>query len=539
MDYIGSRFGDWVTEREIGRGVMGIVYLAHHVNDSERLAAVKVLEHPFARDAVFLFRFESETEILRGLDHPNVVRFLGSGVADGSPFLVMEYVAGSDLEAALRQRGRMPWGMLLGLALQIAAAVKHAHSKAVLHRDLKPSNVMVTPDDEVKVLDFGLATLFGREPIHEPGSVIGSLAYLAPEQATGKPVTKRTDVYALGGLLYTLATGRPPFTGSNVIELLHKHCHTLPERPARLAPDLPHDLDSLIFQMLAKDPADRPGDGSVVLRELERIAGKLQRQGKYEGNSEWKAEENGEVEPAAPSRLQSASGFVPVKMTPLPKPLMSRPLVVIPLFLLFVATFALGLWYAGSGPSAEELFANAQPLIESDDPADWQRAWDESLAELAQRYPDQYTAEVREVRQRLDDLAELRQAMVSRQLPEHRRSSEAERFYTFGLALARGGDRETARAIWQDLVDAFAEVESAQRWVALAQRGLEMRTAEMGSVPPQADPVLLAAIEHIRQLRIDGDSERADQAQQALMALYQRRPDHAEVVEWIENELRP
>src|SRR5438270_12529462 len=131
--------------------------------------------------------------------------------------------------------------------------------------------------DVVKLTDFGVAKLFARPPLTAAGSFVGTAAYLAPEQAVGKPASKRSDFYSLGGVLYTLLTGRPPFPGENVAELIHKHCYAIPDRPQMLVPDLPHDLDGLVMQLLEKDPARRPPDGFVLLKQLERIRAKLDR----------------------------------------------------------------------------------------------------------------------------------------------------------------------------------------------------------------------------------------------------------------------
>src|SRR5439155_7331781 len=153
----------------------------------------------------------------------------------------------------------------------------------IIHRDLKPSNLLraagsaESPPAVVKLTDFGVAKLFAQPALTAAGSFVGTAAYLAPEQAAGKPATKRSDLYSFGGVLYTLLTGRPPFAGENPAELLHKHCYQVPDRPQRLVPEIPHDIDGLVMQLLEKDPARRPPDGLVLLRQLERLRGKYER----------------------------------------------------------------------------------------------------------------------------------------------------------------------------------------------------------------------------------------------------------------------
>ncbi|HEY8503205.1 MAG TPA: serine/threonine-protein kinase [Gemmataceae bacterium] len=537
---IGSRLGDWVLDRELGGGAMGVVYKAHHAADPDRTAAVKVLVHDLARDPVFLFRFQSEIDLLRQLDHPNIVRFLESGIADGIPYLVMEYVPGRDLESVLRERGRIPWPEALDLALQMGAAVKHAHQRGVVHRDLKPSNMLLAEDGRLRLLDFGVAKLFGREPLTGPGTVVGTLIYVAPEQASGKPVTKRTDVYALGGVLYTLATGRPPFAGSSVLEVLHKHCFAQPERPSRIAPDLPHDLDELILAMLAKDPQQRPGDGGTVLKELERVCGKLERQGKYRRGSAAPAP----ADPAADAEPPAGpKGFVPVEMAPLPRPLMRRPAVVIPLFLLFVAAAAAIYAYVTGRPGAEELYARAAPLLRSDDPDDWRRAWDEYLSHIRDHYPGRYEAEVEEAERRVRELGELKLALARSKLPVRRAEGEPVRLYRRGLFLLREGDVRGAREVWGDFVRAFGGVEPARPWVSLAREGLDALEERPASGPgagpdpsPRTDPALRDALRRVRELRAAGKTAEADAALEALRALYEGSPGAAELAEWMKDQ---
>src|SRR5438093_5906600 len=237
---IGRWLGPWVIDAEIGRGAMGSVYRAHRAKDPAEVVALKVLNVDLARDDVFVARFQREVEALRQLDHPNIVRFLEAGGDEGLFFYAMEYVDGRDCDAILRERGRLPWQEVLDLALKVVPALKHAHDRGIIHRDLKPANILraaTGPPAPVKLTDFGVAKLFAQPALTAAGSFVGTAAYLAPEQAVGKPATKRSDLYALGGVLYTLLTGRPPFGGGNVAEPLHKHCFQVADRPTPRVPD--------------------------------------------------------------------------------------------------------------------------------------------------------------------------------------------------------------------------------------------------------------------------------------------------------------
>jgi serine/threonine protein kinase len=398
---IGERLGTWILDKELGRGGMGRVFLAHAESSPSALAAVKVLPAELAADTAFPARFQREIEILRQLDHPNIVHFLESGVHNGHSFFAMEYVHGSNLQTLLEERGKIPWQMVLDLALQIAPALKHAHDRGVIHRDLKPSNLLLAfhalPSPVslglVKLTDFGVASLFAGTHLTVPGHVIGTAEFLSPEQAAGKPVTRRSDLYSLGAVLYTLVTGRTPFTGT-VVELLHKHLYAQFDRPSRLVPDLPPDVDALIVQMLDKDPARRPADGAVLARRLDSIRRKMDRLGNPSpgdtplpatlSKEELKDPAGVQVGPATlMSRLMRQELENQQKGGPVQR-FFNKPWVVIPLFLLTVGVIAWTFWPV----SAETLYQRGAALMASENAEDWETAWTEYLGPLEKRYPD-------------------------------------------------------------------------------------------------------------------------------------------------------
>jgi serine/threonine protein kinase len=575
---IGTRLGAWVIDAEIGSGAMGRVFRAHRVpgsadaksssspepesrNPEPEVAAVKVLAAELARDPVFAGRFQREIEALGQLHHPNIVRFFESGVHEGVPYYVMEYVDGPDCERILRERGRLPWPEVLAIALQVVPALKHAHDRGVIHRDLKPSNIMLSgrgdqdPDPKpetrnpiVKLTDFGIAKVFARPALTATGSIVGTAAYLAPEQAVGKPATKRTDFYALGGVLYALLTGRPPFPGDNVVELMHKHVNALPERPARLIPELPHDLDALVCQLLEKDPARRPADGMVLIRQLERIRGKLERRAQHDGTTGRRDDgTTDDPTPSMPSPIGLEGEGVLPSSSPGPATLMARlmrgelesqnrggpvarlfnhPVTLVGAFVLCVALIAYGI--ARPRPSAEELFHQAEPLMASDRPFDWERAWDEYLEPMTRKYPDNpYQAQVAELRQRIDDHAARDRALA--RLKAQGPLSEAGRFYQQGLQQCQAGDAVSARRTWRDVVRAFAAVPAEARWVKLAEQGLADLDRLTLAQPTRWEPVRQALAE-ARRLRDAGRADEAARIWQALEELYRDDPTAGEVL---------
>src|SRR5258708_17138590 len=288
---IGAKLGKWILDSELGRGGMGQVFLAHADPPDPSgppQAAVKVLSAELATDAGFLLRFQREIDAISQLDHPQIVRFFESGQAQGHYFYAMEYVPGPSLDQRVHELGRLPWREVLSLALAICPALKHAHDRGVIHRDLKPSNILLSPTSEAdssqsgdqrwtpKITDFGIAHVFARPHLTVTGGIIGTAEYLSPEQAAGKPVTKRSDLYSLGIVLYTLLTGRTPYRGE-VMELLHKHRFGQYEQIRRIVPEVPYDLEEIVAQLLEKDPERRPGDAMALYKQFDRLRRKQER----------------------------------------------------------------------------------------------------------------------------------------------------------------------------------------------------------------------------------------------------------------------
>jgi len=471
-DMIGARVGNWYVETQIGCGALGPVYAARGYDDPARRAAVKILADPAARDPAFAHKFAGELLALRRLDHPNVAGYFDGGVHAGHAYVATELAAGTDA-AKLLEGGRRPWAEVLAVAVQVARALGHGHHRNLLHRDLKPAHLILTPDGTVKVLGFGLAKVV--PPPLAAAPPLGSAAYLPPETASGKPPTRRSDFYSLGGVLYTLLTGRPPFAAATVVELTHKQCYALPERPGMLVPDVPPELDEFVCGLLAKDPARRPASARAILDELERVRGKLERRG---ATLPWPAKLRPDTA-ETPALPPDASANDPTESGGRRGRRFAGYSVALAAV---VAALVYGLAFAG--PSADDLWAAAAPLVASDDPADWDRAWDEYLDPLSRKYPDRYTDDVAAAKARIRDRKELRRAVADGAKADPR--SDAERGYLRGLRLAQAGEAEAARTTWRAVATAFAPVESEARWVGLARAGLETldRTPLRG---PQVD----------------------------------------------------
>jgi hypothetical protein len=534
----GARFGTWVIDRELGRGGMGEVYLAHRdgAGDGADRAALKVLAPALAQDPGFHLRFQREIDVLRKLDHPHIVRFFEAGAHDGHSYYAMEYVEGRNFEEILTAEGRLPWPDVLAMALQVSLALKHAHDRGIIHRDLKPSNLLRAADGTVKLTDFGIAKVFAGTHLTATGGVVGTAEYLSPEQATGKPVTRRSDLYSLGVVLYTLLTGRTPFEGENLVDLLQKHRFAQFDMPRKIVTDLPHDLETVVCQLLAKDPADRPADALVLHRQLDRIRRKLERQARH---TMPRSGEDADL----PATLVGVPGPDP---GPGPATLMSRllreelegqnkggplrrffnkPVVLVLLFALCVGLIVWGLWPL----SAETLFQRGAALMRSEDPADWETAWDKYFAPLAERFPEHpHREEVEQFRQRIEDQkaqkdagADARGAKVL---------TEAQWFYEQGLRQRQQGQTAAARQTWQNLVRLFGEVASEKPWVELAQKELGGTGKPEPGAEQRWEPVR-KALAHARQLSADGKRGDAEEVWRGVEGLYRDDPSAQGILE--------
>jgi eukaryotic-like serine/threonine-protein kinase len=256
--------GRYRVERVLGVGAMAKVLLAH---DAElgREVAVKLLDEGLAADPSFRARFAREARVAAGLSHPNVVTVFDVGEADGRPFIVMELVPGRTLEERLRRDGALSANDVLGIARQVCAGLEHAHANGLVHRDLKPGNLIERDDGTVKIADFGIARAVEGTELTEAGTVVGTAAYLAPEQAEAGTVTPATDLFALGAVLYELLTGRQPWKIDSLAELAARREAPPPKLPA----DTPPGLRAAIERCLLPDPDDRPASAAEVVRLLD------------------------------------------------------------------------------------------------------------------------------------------------------------------------------------------------------------------------------------------------------------------------------
>ena len=269
-----DRIGPYLIDKRIGAGGMGHVYLGRHAQTGA-IVAVKELPAALAREEGFVLRFNREIEAMRKLNCPNIVKLFDSGTDSDIYYYSMEYVDGETLTARLRREKRIPWLEAIEISRQICAGLKHAHDAGVIHRDLKPSNLMLGKDGIVKITDFGVAQVFAADRLTSTGGSIGTAEFMSPEQVIGARVDKRSDLYSLGAVIYTMIVGQPPFMGPTASDIMQKQRFGRFDPPKNYVPEIPSWLNDLICQLLEKEPEKRPPDAFVTSKRLQEVVNRV------------------------------------------------------------------------------------------------------------------------------------------------------------------------------------------------------------------------------------------------------------------------
>jgi serine/threonine-protein kinase len=535
---VGEKLGSFRIDGTLGVGAMGVVYRATH-ETTGKAAAVKVVNKEIAQRGKTYERFQREAEILQQFRHPNIVRFLAVGRYQGTSYIAMEFVPGKTLEQVLEARGALPWKEVVDLGVQICEALQYAHDHGVVHRDLKPSNLMITEDGRVKLTDFGIAKDLDKTALTATGRTLGTAAYMAPEQIRGTPdVSHKTDLYALGCVLYQMLTGQAPYSGGTHVVLMHCHLNEPVPRPSAKLAEIPKALDDLVAQLMAKAPTDRPWDAAAAAAVLTKVRDKARK-----GDNVamvWPSDDSAPSGPQ-PRATETARKLKKKARTG------SRKVVVdekegwtrrLPGTLGLVAALAVVggvIGYIVWPPGQRYLYAHAERLMASADPHDWQTARDEYLEPLDRRFPDHpYKSTTRDWRDKIlvadiEGRAKMLEAKAGTKFNEPKNEVEARwvGYHAAATAAHGAGDDEKAANAWEDLARSYkADADSERGWHLMARARADELRKEM-AVRRGVVEGLVAEAKHAT---LQGNRDEASRLWKEILDRYGRFKDLADLL---------
>jgi serine/threonine-protein kinase len=393
-----------VVDRKVGAGGMGTVYLARHEATGLQ-AAVKILAPSLAHEPGLVARFMREIDAMRKLKNPHVVELFDHGVDGEVYYYAMEYVEGETLTARLRRDKRLNWRDVIDFSTQISLALKAAHDAGIIHRDLKPSNLLLTTDGRIKLTDFGVAQVFAGSKLTVTGGIIGTAEFMSPEQGKGGRITKRSDLYALGAVMYVMLTGRPPFSGKTTLDVIHKHNYSQFDRPRLVVPEIPLLLDEVVCQLMQKDPDKRFADAYVVYRKLQEVLRRTElATGRLVLDSDKTQTDRSTVDSAA-VRMHGTGPGAGTLMRDLFRAQMEvdnthsgvrrffeKTWVLVGLLVLLVG--GLGYWMQSVKLSPQQRFETGVALLENDPLANWQTVRDDYFVPLIEQNPAEWDAKL-------------------------------------------------------------------------------------------------------------------------------------------------
>lgn len=524
------RIGPFELGEKIGAGGMGIVYRAVYTKTGMP-CAIKVLAPDVNVSPSVQQRFEREISILKKLQHPHIVRYYGGGKVGSQRFYAMELVEGGSLESYLKQKGKLPWEEALNYARQIAEALEHAHNAGIIHRDLKPANLLMTADRQLKLTDFGIARDTTATALTAAGKTVGTYAYMAPEQIRGKPpVDRRTDLYALGCVLFEMLTGETPFEGDNPGDLLVKHLQEEPCRVTSFAPDCPIWLEDLVFRLLEKDPENRPYDALAVQVALDEVQQKVAQQASLVGNTLAGNATKTQGQNAA-SVVQSLMGKKKKKKKRAQAPFYEQLWFLLTCLAVLVGVAYGVYWWRNS---ENYLFAQAEALMATQDDAKWLTARDRYLKPLLKKYPQsQHASKAQEYLEQIE-LTFLERQARSREARNVEPKSPAEAVYREARRYERFGDRITALQKYESLIDIFKnETGDNLLFVKMARREVA-RLQEEGLEKLDVVQIVENALQRADQLEASGVASNRIEARRIWSSIVELYADNQELAAHVE-----
>jgi serine/threonine-protein kinase len=526
------RIGPFEIEKQLGVGGMGIVYLATFLKTGQKVA-LKVLSPTLTENEKVLSRFEREMEILQKLRHKHIVRYYWGGTIKGQKLYAMEIMDGGTLEDWLKRKGRLSWEQTVDCARHICKGLEHAHHAGIVHRDLKPANLFLTKSGYLKIGDFGIARDTTATALTAAGSTVGTYAYMAPEQITGtSAITRKTDLYALGCVMYELLTGRTPFQAETMVEMLQKHLKKDPERITTEAIDCPVWLEALVMKLLEKDPEKRYYDALAVQQALDDVLDKVTKQQSVAKQTLEGGQNATVTAPGAPE-LKKALGKKKKKKRD-NSPFYERVWFLVSMLLLLAGFVAWSVWPL----SEEQLYARAKELMETDDIDNWRTAREEYIDKLLAKYPDgKYHVEASEWVDKIEMDIEKRQ-IENRKERGLDPKSQAEKRYIAAIDFQDFGDLAMAESELEQVMDGLkSNPEDRPLYLLAEQQHHAVQTARRRSGHTQAsEEYLLEKLHEAEKLYLT-DKNKADKIWRDISELYKDNTTFSGQVEYAKDRL--
>ncbi len=533
-----KQIGAYLIERKLGQGGMGTVYLGKH-EVTGQMVAIKVLPASMAREEGFVARFAREIEAMHRVTGEHVVQMYDSGEWEGTYYYTMEFVDGETVTERIIREKRLGWREVIEIACQVCKALKAAHNTGIVHRDLKPSNLLLDKHGTCKLTDFGVAHIFAGDQLTATGGVIGTVEYMSPEQAQGRRVDKRSDIYSLGAVMYVMLTGRPPFTGKSALDIAQKHKFGQFDSPRRIVPEIPHWLDEVVCKCLEKNPDNRYPDAYVLQLRLQEIPKKVELT-RNSGTFEFE-HIDGNDETLAADGVSSDPEAAGVAMRELMKAHVERAneqslveRIVDSTWFLVAALVAIILggvyWWNHRLPTDEDLLAKGQEMMAAEPGPGWERAKREIFEPLIEKDAKRWGPELEPYLDKVR-LYEMRKSLLGRRGTWSTRNAvtDGERLLQKAVQLRSLGQTAEARQVLQGLSRLTEDDQDAADLHTLAEDLLsELNNKSIG--PEQYD-LVKRALSRAEDLKQQGKTEAARTLLQTIVDLYSVDPDAATFVE--------
>ena len=518
-----TQIGPFKILRRLGIGGMGVVYEALYEKNGRKVA-LKLLSPDVGEDPALVERFTREMEILKKLKHRHIIRYYGGGSVERRRFYAMEVLPGGSLEDRIKERGRLTWEQTLDYTRQIVSGLEHAHTSGVIHRDLKPANLLLSENGVLKLTDFGIARDTQRTALTADGKTVGTMAYMAPEQITGKhPITGKTDLYAVGCVMYEMLTGATPFAGeTQAAEMLFKHVEEVPRNVRELAHDTPIAIAELIDELLEKEPSERPFDALATKVRLDEIRERASSNESVAGRT---LIDSRALTAADRKALSAAAEGPKAKKRKRKKkaenvPIHERLPVLVATLLAIVATAVWALWPEGE----DYYFEQAAALMETGSSADMQDAKRGPVTVLLEDFPDGKHAEQARkwmVQIEADALTKRVERKIARNGDP---DSEPERLYMAARQLESFGDRLSALRKYESMKVLLQGSEASAPYAQMANDRIAMIESSVDSDGDRVDFVNEQIAEG-DSLFLDGEEIKARTKWKSIVRLYREDPE--------------